>query len=293
MESGSRIPMILHVGPPKTASTSIQSYLFNNKERLIREGILYPSSLENASYPEQHGDLCIYLRRKNYQVIERYGKSIYEEAHDKKARNVIISSESFAGFLEREFWEVIFKAFSKFDIQIVFVRRAYWPRLRSTFFQYIEGDLGLMHKFHSIEHFANQQLDRYTKQEKFFDELGSSFFTYKELIKNDRFCSEFLELCIGKRFDFPEHSLNKSKQKFSESSMFWTYSIRKILALTNDYAVDSLFAQQEANKIIRSVNVDMKTWETLLSTVEKRLKHAAHKYFASTEIDSIVNLEQD
>ncbi len=32
----------LHIGIPKTGTTSIQSFLFNNRDQLLEAGILYP-----------------------------------------------------------------------------------------------------------------------------------------------------------------------------------------------------------------------------------------------------------
>ncbi len=48
--------LILHIGPPKTGTTSLQHSLYTKCDRLIEKGVLYPNPLLDGAY--NHGRLC-------------------------------------------------------------------------------------------------------------------------------------------------------------------------------------------------------------------------------------------
>ena len=47
----------LHIKPPKMTTTGIQNYLHSLKEKLKLIGMLYPASVENASYSPLHANI--------------------------------------------------------------------------------------------------------------------------------------------------------------------------------------------------------------------------------------------
>lgn len=47
-----RLKLILHVGTPKTGTTSVQSYLDKKQRKLRSKGILYPNRFHNPDAPK-------------------------------------------------------------------------------------------------------------------------------------------------------------------------------------------------------------------------------------------------
>lgn len=116
--------LLLHIGTPKTGTTSIQNYLYNNKERLISEGYYY-FTLENIRkiFNKNHLDDTVHLLVAYF--LENHGYYIFnncESDEDKKIfknnilekylneikkipkniHTVIMSSEQFFQLLEEK-----------------------------------------------------------------------------------------------------------------------------------------------------------------------------------------------
>ena len=83
---------IFHIGTHKTGSTAIQSFLFANRNRLLKSGILYPSvglkdkAHHNAAWTLKAGD--INKTKALFLKIER-------EASSYEVDTVLLSSEEF------------------------------------------------------------------------------------------------------------------------------------------------------------------------------------------------------
>lgn len=87
--------IIFHLGTYKTGSTSIQNHLFDNREKLLERGILYPASVANAnrSLGHRHSELA-YRFNANEDVATP--KRLIDEVRDAGAETVILSSEAWS-----------------------------------------------------------------------------------------------------------------------------------------------------------------------------------------------------
>jgi hypothetical protein len=54
--------LVIHVGPHKTGTTSVQSTLHANRQALLRQGVLYPSSLPRCQFETSHADVAFLIR---------------------------------------------------------------------------------------------------------------------------------------------------------------------------------------------------------------------------------------
>jgi len=128
--------IVIHIGFPKTATSSIQLGLWNNRDELARLGYLYP---ESGVIAGGHHNLS-YEMRSNPRFRPESGglgqliSEIASSTHD----TVIISSEDFAGIVEpkvRRFKEAFGEA--KFTI-VAYLRRqdeflqSFWAQLVKT-----------------------------------------------------------------------------------------------------------------------------------------------------------------
>lgn len=105
MESGSRwerelhMQYIVHIGLPKTGSTSLQTALFENRETLLRRGVVYPETGLSRSPARKckHGKLLRVLKRiacreKNGEITNWFERFHAETAG---AEICILSNEQF------------------------------------------------------------------------------------------------------------------------------------------------------------------------------------------------------
>lgn len=81
--------LLLHIGTPKTGTTAVQRFLFDNYDALLVNGILYPKSVthnETVHYPINWA-----IEERDDEVREK----LIKEIHQTNPRFVIISSEMF------------------------------------------------------------------------------------------------------------------------------------------------------------------------------------------------------
>lgn len=118
--------LFLHVGLPKTATTSIQSFLAKNDEALARKGWLYPKA---ARQHEAHHVIGGFFRQDHVNWIQRSDpvetkKALLKEVDESGCENVIMSTESLASVPRTaEKMEQIKEYFSDFEVHPVFYLR--------------------------------------------------------------------------------------------------------------------------------------------------------------------------
>jgi len=116
---------ILHIGLPKTGTTAIQKFLYDNRKKLLEEhSVLYPKngivSIAHHlyAYSQLPGKRKLYEKRirENINFIEIYN-SLMEEIRLLKPKIVILSSENFSLFNK----EKIIKFKKLFDLPVDYI----------------------------------------------------------------------------------------------------------------------------------------------------------------------------
>lgn len=87
--------LVIHVGPHKTGSTSVQRALSAARESLAAAGVWYPPSLDGAVWPDQHADAWVLLRDGRIADFDRWLASGREEATRRGCDTLLLSSENF------------------------------------------------------------------------------------------------------------------------------------------------------------------------------------------------------
>jgi hypothetical protein len=87
--------LFLHIGTPKTGSTSLQYALFNNAEKLQAQGVLYPLG-RFRRFAFQHHGMTDLLRSKTGDSLDAFLDGVREEALACGCHTVVLSSERIA-----------------------------------------------------------------------------------------------------------------------------------------------------------------------------------------------------
>lgn len=124
--------LYLHVGLPKTATTSIQRFLLDNRDALIKAGILYPNAgLQRLA----HHPLGQLFNRRNLDWVKNVDggelyQSLREEMEATGCDTVIMSTESLVGTPKLE---ELKEYFADFDTEIVLYLRRQDEWLESAY----------------------------------------------------------------------------------------------------------------------------------------------------------------
>jgi len=135
----------LHIGMPKTGTTSLQKFLFYNREKLLEKGYLYPIAGTNITSNREpkgysHNSLVRVLNQNTNQKddwISRCG--IWEECKKEikaiKPEKVIISAEFFTGpgIYNQDIIAMTKKLLNDYDTKIVIYLRRQDEFLRSYY----------------------------------------------------------------------------------------------------------------------------------------------------------------
>jgi len=93
----------LHIGTPKTGTTFLQNFLFDNRDKLLEKGYLYPIAGTNLSSQSlltrcSHRQLVmLLLKQGNWAENLGIWEDLKSEIKTVKPQNVIISAEGFTG----------------------------------------------------------------------------------------------------------------------------------------------------------------------------------------------------
>ena len=174
----------LHVGMPKCASSSLQSFMHRNDELHRSEGLCYPRSYREKSGYFSHRPLHKLQPDEVPAAIEQ----IAQEAADQNCDRIFISSEEFINSLwDREITGAIIKAlnarFGTQNVRITMLFRNPFPFVESVYAQYLKGgmfrtphDAFMKSDDNGISGFARN----------FRQRTGFDFFSYSDFIERLR-----------------------------------------------------------------------------------------------------------
>lgn len=148
----------LHIGTPKTGTTSLQKFLFDNREKLLDKGYLYPLSGMDSTRSTtcfNHNGLASALLKKydsKIPVINANSESewkgswenLKKEINTIKPKNVIISSEVFTAtkyFYTPNIIALAKKILEEYETKVVIYLRRQDDFLRSLYCQYMRSPL--------------------------------------------------------------------------------------------------------------------------------------------------------
>lgn len=207
----------LHIGPPKTGSTSIQTYFDKNSERLKSLGILYPAKgrLQKGEKYRVHRSGGIALETGPSHMHNMLSWSaedkveglthaelwppVLQEIENTDCTRVVISGEGFF-HLPRARVNLVKDYLAGYDVRIVFYQRNLFARAKSMYGQMIKaGKIYMSFETFLKERYPEMVAYHDTKLEDWSRIFGAEnviLKNFEDLAKRKYFVQDFL-LTIG------------------------------------------------------------------------------------------------
>jgi 2-polyprenyl-3-methyl-5-hydroxy-6-metoxy-1,4-benzoquinol methylase len=151
MAASERKQLFLHIGSPKTGTSYLQSFMFENYENLKSKNVLYPKSLIGSAADPKHQPLFASLFTDNEK---RFYDLLRRMAHETNGSTeaLILSSEGFYHHIN-EFtessWRLLKSLGDLFEIKIVVYLRPQSEYVESMYRQYMKNPRGVNAEFGS------------------------------------------------------------------------------------------------------------------------------------------------
>jgi len=114
--------LIVHIGTHKTGSTSIQKTLYDAREHLLSQGVLFPST-EGGLRKSKHQALAQVAKNGDEATRQAEHDTLVQEAKASNAHTVILSAEGFSA-LQGVAADYFKRFVDEFDIQVIcYLRR--------------------------------------------------------------------------------------------------------------------------------------------------------------------------
>jgi len=183
----------LHIGFGKTGTTSIQDYLFNNKERYASVYCYPEVGLRGSG---QHN--LAPLGKESFEAEDsiRYTKLVKFLSTTKKSPTTIISSEYFC-FAKQGFIKDIHRFLQEFDVRIIFYVRNQIDLIQSAFLQWQREGWDYQGSLESYFKAHGHAFDFMSRIEPWADCFGADNIiarVYDKKVTGKDVCFDFLKL---------------------------------------------------------------------------------------------------
>ena len=203
--------LYLHIGLHKTGSTSLQSFLCENKDKLLKSRYLYPNQGLSANGKCHHNLAWQATSDQRYDQSLGSFKSLNNEIELSIADKVIISSEDFSKAKLKDI-RYIYSKLNSYDVRIVVYIKRQDLRVQSVYSQMVKSGT----YFKSIDSFINgtsNKFDYYSLLQPWRNVFGIDKIIVKPLEKSqieDIFSDFLAEVGV---YDCGDFSLIKKKWK--------------------------------------------------------------------------------
>jgi hypothetical protein len=252
--------IIVHVGPHKTGTTSIQEGLWKHQQRLAEVGLWYPVSVLEAHYPTCHSDLALALQRREIAVFEGWLALAWGDAQAAACGTLLLSSEEFSHPQTREALVGSLDGFCSSrgcEWRTVFVDRPMTDLVLSNLIHHLTIDVGrLTQSPQGVRSYAASVARYLMNTRAFFDALKSTFIPFQSLSRED-FLADFVRETTTLRVDgITSPHLNSAEHHLADPYSWLTMTFRAMIATTSGMPMASPRVREAATKIIAQATLD-------------------------------------
>jgi len=188
--------LYLHIGIEKTGTSSIQSFLHENRKLLLEKyKILYP--VTGLWVDKSHHDLAFSainskLHTDNPKNFDSLFMELTDEIEQSNCESVLISSEIFRGLHETIYFDIFIRKlqtyFSEIELLVFLRDQPYW--LLSMYNQYVKDlSIGYCDKFENFYELMKDKMDYLNMIDRWNEYIGKEkihIFRYLEKNNNNR-----------------------------------------------------------------------------------------------------------
>lgn len=215
--------LYIHIGFPKTGTTTIQKFCFENRSQLIKQGIYYPAPLGTPVFFGHTGHMDISEKAsKLFQAgvpWERCLKKYLAEMVDSKSNINILSAES----LVNDEPENLAECCKEFEVRIICFFRNFFSYMSSHEKQIVKH--GLRNDFYFTllrrNHCILYNVEKYVN---FFGIDNCIFLNYDKIAKNGNIINSFFK-SLKVDIDINKCVISKENITPSDAAMMFFYQL--------------------------------------------------------------------
>jgi len=292
--------LIIHVGPRKTGTTTIQIALLHNQDRLLKNGVLVPEI--GRGYPDSAAQHNLAWELLNYNAYKRdlgNWEDLLKFLENRTEQKVILSSEVFSS-LDVEKISKIREYLKQYDVKIItYLRRqdqafqSIWAQNTKTGeSEKVNGDF-----YNWLDHnqsFINRHgMDYYKLLDKWSSVFGKDNIIVRVLEKNQLNGTLFSDFLLACEVDNPERYKTCKNQNVSPGikTIILISELKKRLEGKLDrktrvrfYSQIGLFGLRQGWSDQKLNLIDEKTYNKIMGRYNKNNQKIAQEYFGREDL---------
>ena len=252
--------LVIHVGPHKTGSTSVQAAFHEHRSRLADHGVFYPPA-PAGEFPESHSDAAFLLLKGQAREFDAWLMDSWRQARAAACDAMLLSSEEFSN---ARVMPPLGKALRRFrretgaELRPLVVQRPDVEHAVSSVLQHLTGEAGFFaRQRYEIRRWACTFVRHKRHVVQFFTALGGQTLPLAGF-PPERLAARLLEAGVDRPFpDIDTPSKNASAEKFGESpALLLSYPLRVMGKIAYGGVIVSEACTAPAVAAIRSLAMD-------------------------------------
>lgn len=245
--------LYIHIGFPKTGTSTIQKFCYENRDLLKEQGLYYPQP--HAIFPGHDGHLDISEKTVTFfqgniayrECVDLYIKDILQE----KCKMNLLSSEAL--IIDKP--STIKELFDRFDIRIVCFIRNIFDFMSSHEKQVVKD--GLRHDLFSTFRYRNHWISHYLERYRdCFGEDKCIFLNYDKVNKEKNILKTFFS-ALNVNIDLKKHTIRNENVTPPDAAMMFFYQLSFLPFTRSEWST----LQYEI------FNMDFSKWKTFRCTL--------------------------
>lgn len=252
--------LVIHVGPHKTGSTSVQAVFHEQRERLAADGVFYPPP-PAGEFPESHSDAAFLLLQGKTREFDAWLMASWSQARKAACDALLLSSEEFSNALVMPPLRRSLRRFARAtgaELRPLVVLRPEVEHAVSSALQHLTGEAGFFRlQRYEIRDWARTFVRHKRHTAQFFTALGGRTVPLAGFPR-DQLAARLLEAGLERSFpDLVTPTKNASAAKFDESpTLLLSYPLRVMSKIAHGESIVSESCTARAVAAIRSLSMD-------------------------------------